>query len=80
LTQWGRRAAVGKWGRCDGPAFAGLGLAALRDLLVQLFEVADRSLEDIPQDLNVDELRGRPRRDLIVQRRRPESLSLRFTD
>jgi hypothetical protein len=42
-----------------------------RDLQVQLFEVADRLLEDMAQDLQVDELRGRPRRNLIVQRGRP---------
>jgi hypothetical protein len=39
--------------------------------LVQLFEVVDRLLEDMPQDLHVDELRNRPRRYLIVQRGRP---------
>jgi hypothetical protein len=51
--------------------FRRLGLGPLRDLLVQLLEVADRLLEDMPQDLHVDELRGRPRRNLIVQGGRP---------
>jgi hypothetical protein len=43
-------------------------ILALRDLLVQLFEVADRLLEDMPQYLHVDELRRRPRRDFIIAR------------
>jgi hypothetical protein len=36
-----------------------------------MFQVADQLLENVPQDLHVDEPRGRPRRYFIVQRGQP---------
>jgi hypothetical protein len=45
----------------------GLGFALLGDLQIHLFQLANRLLENVAQNLHVDEFRRRPARHFIVQ-------------